>query len=107
MVAKHVSKKKKHANHVGKPRVLTNNALLHSVAALAATFRAVAFILIPFTLIMIQSHRQSEFCANFTPAGRVASLGGSPHQSCKRDQIKGKAGYLTYLGFPTSMFQTD
>ena len=29
--------------NVVKPRVLTNNALLHSLAALAATFSAVAF----------------------------------------------------------------
>ena len=38
MVAKHVNKK-----NVGKPRVLVINALLHSLAALAATFSAVAF----------------------------------------------------------------
>ena len=41
------------------------------------------------------------------------TCGGSPHLSCKRDQIKmrdymdrrlpTKAGYLTYLGSPTSM----
>ena len=38
MVAKHVNKK-----NAGKPRVLAINALLHSRAALAATFSAVAF----------------------------------------------------------------
>ena len=38
MVAKHVNKK-----FVGKPRVLAINTLLHSLAALAATFSAVAF----------------------------------------------------------------
>ena len=36
MVAKHVNKK-----NAGKPRVLAINALLHSLAALAATFSAV------------------------------------------------------------------
>jgi len=38
MVAKHVNKK-----NAGKPGVLAINALLHSLAALVATFRAVAF----------------------------------------------------------------
>ena len=38
MVAKHVKKK-----NAGKPRVLAINVLQHSLAALAATFRAVAF----------------------------------------------------------------
>ena len=38
MVAKHVNKK-----NAGKPRVLAINALLHSLAALTATFSAVAF----------------------------------------------------------------
>ena len=38
MVAKHVNKK-----NVDKPCVLAINALLQSLAALAATFRAVAF----------------------------------------------------------------
>ena len=38
VVAKHVNKK-----NAGKPRVLAINALLHSLAALAATFSAVAF----------------------------------------------------------------
>ena len=38
MVAKHVNKK-----NVGKPRVSVINALLHSLAALAATFNAEAF----------------------------------------------------------------
>ena len=38
MVAKHVNKK-----NDGKPRVLVINALLHSLAALAATSSAVAF----------------------------------------------------------------
>ena len=38
MVAKHVNKK-----YAGKPRVLAINALLHSLAALAATLSAAAF----------------------------------------------------------------
>ena len=38
MVAKHVNKK-----NAGKPRVLAINVLLHSLAALAATFGAVLF----------------------------------------------------------------
>ena len=38
MVAKHVNKK-----NAGKPRVLAINALLHSLAVVATTFRAVAF----------------------------------------------------------------
>ena len=38
MVAKYVNKK-----NAGKPRVLAINALLHSLAALTATFSAVAF----------------------------------------------------------------
>ena len=41
MVAKHVNKK-----NAGKPRVLAINALLHSLAALASTFSAVALALI-------------------------------------------------------------
>ena len=47
-------------------RALGINARLHSLVALAATFSAVA-------LIMMQSHRQSEFCAklNPTPASGV------------------------------------
>jgi len=52
MVAKYVNKK-----NAGKPCALTINARLHSLAALAATFSAVA-------LTMMQSHRQSEFCEN-------------------------------------------
>ena len=55
MVAKYVHKKS-----AGKPRALAISARLHSLAALAATFSAVA-------LIMMQSHRQSEFCANLNP----------------------------------------
>ena len=39
MVAKHVNKK-----HDRKPRVLAINALLHSLAALAATFSVMAFV---------------------------------------------------------------
>ena len=38
MVAKHVNKK-----NAGKPRVSVINALLHALAALAATFSAEAF----------------------------------------------------------------
>ena len=38
MVAKHVNKK-----NAGKPRVFAINALLHSLAAVAATFSFVAF----------------------------------------------------------------
>ena len=57
MVAKHVHKK-----YAGKPRVLAINALLHSLVTLAA--------------IIMQNHRQSEFCANLMyhesdPARRV------------------------------------
>ena len=90
----------------------------------------------------MQSHRQSEFCANLmyhesdpgylgyptlkrlngkisprlgglpSLADLAARLGGSPHLSCERNQIKmrdynyGQAGYptkesyLTYLGTP-------
>ena len=57
MVAKHVNKK-----NAGKPRVLAINALLHSLAALAETFSDLALYCLP--LIMMQSHRQSEFCGN-------------------------------------------
>ena len=58
-------------------------------------------------VIMMQRHRQSEFDAsrirlrlgglphlerftwqNLTPAERATRFGGSPHLSCKRDQIK-------------------
>ena len=38
MAAKHINKK-----NAGKPRVLAIDALLHSLAALTATFSAVAF----------------------------------------------------------------
>ena len=57
MVAKHVNKK-----NAGKPRVLAINALLHSLVTLAATRQGNGFLLL--TLIIMQSHRQSEFCAN-------------------------------------------
>ena len=57
MVVKHVNKK-----NAGKPRVSAINALLHSLVALAATFSAMAVLLL--TLMMMQCHRQSEFCAN-------------------------------------------
>ena len=40
MVAKHANKK-----NVGKPRALAINALLHSLAAVAAIFSAAAFYL--------------------------------------------------------------
>ena len=43
MVAKHVNKKS-----AGKPRVLAINALLHSPAALAATFTAMALYIVTF-----------------------------------------------------------
>ena len=39
MIGEHINKK-----NAGKPRVLAINALLHSLAALAAIFSAVAFI---------------------------------------------------------------
>ena len=61
----------------GKPRVLAINALLHSLAALTATYNAVAF----YCYFYDASHRQSEFCANLM-------YQGSLHLSCKRDQIK-------------------
>ena len=57
MVAKHANKK-----YAGKPRVLAINALLHSLVAVAATRQCNGFLLL--TLIIMQSHRQSEFCAN-------------------------------------------
>ena len=57
MVAKHVNKK-----NAGKPRVLVINALLHSLVALATTRQCNGFLLL--TLIIMQSHRKSEFCAN-------------------------------------------
>ena len=57
MVAKHVNKK-----NVGKPHVLAINAPQHSLAALAATFSAVFFLLLSW--IVMESHRQSVFCAN-------------------------------------------
>ena len=59
MVAKHVNKK-----NAGKPRVLAINALLHSLAALASNFSAVALALILLLPLIIPSHRQSEFFAN-------------------------------------------
>ena len=37
---------------------------------------------------MMQSHRQSEFCANLMYREFDRLLEGSLHQSCKRDQIK-------------------
>ena len=43
MVAKHVNKK-----NAGKPRVLAINALLHSLAALATIFSAVAVYIVDF-----------------------------------------------------------
>ena len=72
MVAKHVNKK-----NAGKPRVLAINALLHSLVTLAATRQGNGFLLL--TLIIMQSHRQSEFCANLMY-----------HES-----VPGQAGYLT------------
>ena len=43
-----------------------------------------------------------------TPHIGEVTFGGSPHLSCKHDHIKmmrlhEQAGYLTYLGSPTSM----
>ena len=52
IVAKQVNKK-----NADKPRVLAINSLVHSLAALAATFSDV-------TPSMMRSHCQSEFCAN-------------------------------------------
>ena len=116
MVAKHVNKK-----NAGKPRVLAINALLHSLVALAATRQCNSFLLL--TLIIMQRHRESEFCANLMYhesdpgqagyptlkrlhgkiwprlrglpglADRATHLGGSPHLSCKRDQFK-KRDYM-------------
>ena len=43
MVAKHVNKK-----NAGKPRVLAINALLHSFAAVAATFSAAVLFIVTF-----------------------------------------------------------
>ena len=57
MVAKHANKK-----NAGKPRVLAINALLHSLVAVAATRQCSGFLLL--TLIIMQSHRLSEFCEN-------------------------------------------
>ena len=59
MVAKHINKK-----NAGKPRVLAINALLHSLAALASNFSAVALALILLLPLIIPSHRQNEFCTN-------------------------------------------
>ena len=57
MVAKHVNKK-----NAGKPRVLAINELLPSLVVLAATRQCNGFLLL--ALMIMQSHRQSEFCAN-------------------------------------------
>ena len=113
MVAKHENKK-----NAGKPRVLAINALLHTLVALAATRQCNGNGFLLLTFIMMQSHGQSEFCANLMyhesdpgqagyptskrlhgktwsrPRGLpvladpVTRLGGSPHLSCKCDQIK-------------------
>ena len=94
---------------------LVINTLLHSLAALAATFSAVAFYRY---LLIMQSHLQSEFWVNFEfwirprlgglphreaftwqkiwprlrglpgLADRATRLGGSPYWLCKRNQIK-------------------
>ena len=52
-----------HKKNAGKPRVLAINAIQHSPAALAATFmQSYGFLFL--SLIMMHSHRQSDFCAN-------------------------------------------
>ena len=109
MVAKHVNKE-----NASKPRVFAINALLHSLVCSCCNLQCDGFLLL--TLIMMPSHRQSEFCANLMyhesnpgQAGhptlkrlhgkiwprlrgqpdlldRAARLSGSPHLSCKRDQ---------------------
>jgi len=58
MVAKHVNKEKCWK----KTSVLAINALLHSLTALTATFRAVVFY--RYLSNDKSSHRPSEFCAN-------------------------------------------
>ena len=97
MVAKHVNK-----NNAGKPRVLVINALLHSLATLSATFRAMAFncylwwwckatVKVNFLRIWCITNPAPARRVTVTPpslvrsglADRVTCLGGSPHLSCK------------------------
>ena len=50
--------------------------------------------------------REQQKAIGLGPVYMEVTCGGSPHLSCKRDQIKmryGQVGYLTYLGSPTSM----
>ena len=58
MIGEHINKK-----NAGKPRVLAINALLHSLAALAAIFSAAAFISDSVVAII--------FWQNLIPAERV------------------------------------
>ena len=92
MVARHVNKK-----NAGKPRFFVFNALLHSLAALAASFSGVAFYCY-FTnsdatakvnLARIQCRGYpilKRLHGKISP--RLRGLPGLPHLSCKRDQIK-------------------
>ena len=71
MVAKHVNKK-----NAGKPRVLAINALLHSRAALAATFSAVAF----YCYLYNEAKQPPKWILlEFDVFGIWPRLGGLPH----------------------------
>ena len=81
MVAKQVNKK-----NAGRSRCLAINTLLHSLAALAATISAVTFYcLLP--LIMMQGHRQSEFCANLMYHESDPGQAGNPTSNCLHGKI--------------------
>ena len=78
---KHVNKKK-----AGKPHVLAISALPSSLAAIAEAFSAVAFyILLP--LIMMQSHRQSQLCANLMYHESDLGQAGYPNLKCLHGKI--------------------
>ena len=80
MVAKHVNKK-----NAGEPRVLAINALLHSLVALATTRQCNSFLLL--TLIIMQGHRESEFCANLMYHESDPGQAGNPTLKRLHDKL--------------------
>ena len=84
MIGEHINKK-----NAGKPRVLAINALLHSLAALAAIFSAAVFIS-DSVVTIIFGKILSRLRGLPGLADRATRLGGSPHLSCKRNQFKAR-----------------
>ena len=84
MIGEHINKK-----NAGKPRVLAINALLHSLAALAAIFSAAAFIS-DSVVTTIFGKIWSRLRGLPGLADRATRLGGSPHLSCKRNQFEAR-----------------